>query len=46
MSALTLLAATGAENDWVVPVGIGAGVLVLAGVVFLVVRAIRGRSGD
>ena len=38
--------ATGQEIDWVVPVGIGAGVLVLGGLAVVVVRAVRSRRAD
>ena len=38
---------TGQEIDWIVPVGIGAGVLVLGGLAVVVVRAVRSRrAGD
>ena len=40
------LPATGQEIDWVLPVGIAAGVLVAAGIVFLVVRGVRSRRSD
>ena len=38
--------ATGQEIDWIVPVGIGAGVLVLGGLAVVVVRAVRSRRAD